>query len=106
MEPNIVRVDCDTCEKAREIAGETVTIVHNSTYDTYSYTYFCVMCGSRQVHEFNTTWLTTMLSYGCKYTSFKMPNMSRRPGGETINQDDLNKMITSLNSHDHLAAYA
>jgi hypothetical protein len=105
-EPNIIRVDCDVCEHRREIAKDNITIVHNLTFDTYSYTYYCVKCGSRQVHSFHDGWIKTMLSEGWNYMSFKMPYLSDHPGGPPINIDDVNEFVKSLNSHDHLAAYA
>lgn len=106
MEPNLVRVDCDVCESVRDIAGETIKIVHNLTHNTYDYTYFCVMCGSRQAHPVEPKFLTDLFRRGCEYSSFEMPKLSSHLGGDTINQDDINMFIESLNNHDHLAAYA
>jgi hypothetical protein len=107
MEEKIVYVDCDVCDcERREISRDNLKIVHNLTWDTYTYTYFCVMCGTRQVHELDGAWVTTMISEGWNYTAFTMPFLSYRPGGPTINNDDVNKFVESLNAHDHLAAYA
>jgi hypothetical protein len=105
-EPNIIRVDCDVCEKSRDIAGTTITIVHNTTYDTYDYAYFCVMCGSRQVHALDPAWLPQMFSRGCQFQAFEMPYLSFRPGGPNIDHSDIDSFIEALNAHDHLAAYA
>lgn len=106
MEENIIIVTCDTCECNREIAAENVTIVQNTTHNTYTYAYLCMMCGTRQVHDLDPNWLPKMFAAGCKYQAFSMPVLSRRPGGATINIDDVNSFVRALNANDHLAAYA
>lgn len=106
MKEKTIRIYCDVCESHRDICPTNITIVHNMTWDTYTYTYFCVMCGSRQVHTFDTGWIEKMLAMGSNYKAFEMPHLSYHTGGPTINHDDVDKFIESLNAHDHLAAYA
>lgn len=106
MEDNMILVYCDTCECKRDVAGETITVVQNVTYNTYTYTYFCVMCGSQQVHDLDANYLPGMFQRGCRYQSFEMPILSFRPGGPPLDQNDLNHLAKGLANNDYLAAYA
>ena len=106
MEENVILVTCHTCECQRDVAAENITIVQNETYNTYTHAWLCMFCGTRQVNSLDPNWLPRMFAAGCKHQAFRMPFLSHRVGGPTINIDDVNSFVEQLYAHDHLAAYA
>ena len=91
----MAQVQCDCGESVLNLIVDTkeITILHCTTWDTYTYSFLCPIHKSRVALSFNTEHLNTLLSNGAKFAEWEWPRIENIDAPRLTEYDVVNMLI-------------